>query len=276
MILADSHIHLFPNGYRHDGLPAIFGSGELAAYEDLCSAHGIELALAIGYEADGIDPQNNAYIRRLSATRNWLRTVAYIEAAAAPAANIVETLLEEGHCGIALYVNDALTAQNMLRWPKRIWEVLASRLAIVSINARPEAIALLPPIIEAAAGVPFLFSHLGLPGRLPAEIDDHVLRSRLAPLLNLARLNNVYVKISGLYAISDPPFAHAHPPTVRCIHEILAAFGCQRCLWGSDFSPALEFLSFSQTIDWDGAEQLGSQDRDLVMGSNLARLLGSA
>lgn len=276
MRLADSHIHLFPNGYSHDGLPAIFGSCELAAYEALCSAHGIELALAIGYEADGIDPQNNDYIRRLSATRSWLRTVAYIEAAAAPAANIVETLLDEGHCGIALYVNDAHTAQNMLRWPKRIWEVLASRLAIVSINARPEAIALLPPIIEAAAGVPFLFSHLGLPGHLPSDIDDSTLRNRLAPILALARFDNAHVKISGLYAISNPPFAYPHRVAMRCSSEILAAFGCYRCLWGSDFSPALEFVSFPQAIHWEGTERLSEKERKLIMRGNLVRILRDA
>ena len=276
MSLTDSHIHLFANGYSHDGIAPLFGSGELAAYEALRSVHHVECALAVGYEADGIDPQNNAYIRRLSATRNWLWTVAYVDADTVPAAEVVEALLDQGHSGIALYVTDADRANNVLGWPKRIWEVLRARRAIVSLNARPEAIALLRPLLAEAAGVPFLFSHLGLPGRLPPDIDDVSLRNRLAPLLALARLDNAHVKISGLYAISDPPFAYPHGAAMRCIHNILAAYGCDRCLWGSDFSPAMEFVSFPQTIHWEATEQLSEEERNLIMRGNLVRLLGDA
>lgn len=274
MTLADSHIHLFSKGYSHDGVPSLFGSGELVAYEALRSKHKIGLALAIGYEADGIDPENNAYIRRLSITRSWLRTVAYVDADRDAAAEAVEALLDQGHCGIALYVTNADKARNVLRWPIRIWEVLRTRRAIVSLNARPEAIALLHPLLETAAGVPFLFSHLGLPGRLPPDIDTETLRNRLAPLVALARLDNALVKISGLYAVSDPPFDYPHRAAIRCIRDILAAFGCERCLWGSDYPPAMEFVSFPQTIQWEGTDGLSEKERSLIMRDNLVRLLG--
>lgn len=276
MTLADSHIHLFANGYSHDGVRSPFGSGELAAYEALRSKYKIELALAIGYEADGIDPENNAYIRRLSITRKWLRTVAYVDANRDAAADAVEALLDQGHCGIALYVTNTEKARNVLRWPLRIWEVLRMRRAIVSLNARPEAIALLHPLLEAAAGVPFLFSHLGLPGRLSPDIDTETLRNCLAPLVALARLDNALVKISGLYAVSDPPFGYPHRAAVCCIREILAAFGSKRCLWGSDFPPAMEFVSFPQTIQWEGTEGLSEKERGLIMRDNLVQLLGVA
>ena len=88
MTLADAHIHFFRNGYRRPGLPSMLGDAETAVYDALRQLHGLTLALAIGYQADGIDPDNNAYIRGLAATRPWLRTLAYLPAdsgASAPA-----------------------------------------------------------------------------------------------------------------------------------------------------------------------------------------------
>lgn len=276
MRLADSHIHLFPRGYSHDGGPALFGTGELATYEALRAAHHIDCALVIGYEADGIDPQNNAYIRRLGATHNWLRTLAYVDTHAGPTAEFITDLLDQGHSGLAIYATDDAKAQALLGWPPNIWEVLRSHGAIVSLNARPGSIALLRPVMEAADGVPILLSHLGLPGPLPAGLDDAALRIRLAPLLSLARFDNVHVKISGLYATSDPPFAYPHIAAGHCIRHILSAYGCDRCLWGSDFSPALEFVSFPQTIHWEGAKRLKEKEKNMIMRENLFRILRCA
>jgi hypothetical protein len=46
-------------------------------------------------------------------------------------------------------------------------------------------------------------------------------------------------------------------------------------LWASDFAPALEHVSFAQTIDWTGGEALSDAERRLVARDNLARLLGA-
>ncbi len=276
MRLADAHIHLFPDGYRHDGLPALFGAGELEAYEAIRAMHGIEFALAIGYEADGIDLQNNAYIRKVSAAHSWLRTVAYVDPDAAPEPQAIQTLLDQGHSGLALYVTDTDRARNLLLWPWAIWEVLQAHGAIVSFNARPEAIALLRPLVETAKSVPFLFSHLGLPGHLAPGIDEKALRDRLAPLLALADLPNAHVKLSGFYATSDPAFAYPHCGADRATREILAAFGSYRCLWGSDFPPALEFVSFPQAIHWLGLDDLSNTEKDAIMRGNLVRILRDA
>ena len=74
------------------------------------------------------------------------------------------------------------------------------------------------------------------------------LRQRLALLLALADHQNVMVKISGLYAISDPSHGYPHEAARPFIDLVLERFGPSRCLWGSDFSPALEHVSFPQTV----------------------------
>lgn len=110
MRLADAHIHLFQRGYHRPGQPPLFGDGELPAYEALRLAHGVEMALAIGYEADGVDPGNNAYLRDLSRSRSWLWTLAFAEAAAPLEPAAIEAFLEDGHAGLGIYALDRACA----------------------------------------------------------------------------------------------------------------------------------------------------------------------
>ena len=273
MTLADSHIHLFPAGFRHDGLPALFGAGEVAAYEAIRAIHGIDLALVIGYEADGIDPDNNATIRRLGVSRGWIRTLAYVDPRSVADPLAIRALLDRGHRGLALYVTDGARAKALLQWPEAAWNELRSRRAIISFNARPETIGLLRPLIAAAPEISFLFSHLGLPGKFAGDTGRAAVLERLAPLLSLAALSNVHVKISGLYAMSEPEFAYPHGAAHHAIRGIIAAFGAARCLWGSDFAPALEFVSFPQTIHWPGIDALSEPERQAIHRGNLVRLL---
>ena len=276
MRLADAHMHLFPDGFRRAGCRAVFGRGEFEAYCALRANHGIELALAVGYEADGIDPQNNTYLRRLAAENGWLRTLAYVEPEPAPRPDAIRALIRQGHSGLALYATDVTRARALLSWPEEAWEILRESGALVSFNARPEAIAVLEPLVRRLPALRFLFSHLGLPGILAPGMDEPVLQARLAPLLRLADAGNVFVKISGLYATSDPAHAYPHAEGARVVKSVLGAFGAARCVWGSDFSPALEFVSFAQAIDVPGLEGLTSAERSNVFCSSLVSLLSSS
>lgn len=273
MKLADAHMHLFRQGYRHDGLPSLFGSRELDSYEALRRIHGIDLALAVGYEGEGIDPDNNAYILELSRSRPWLKTVAYVDPRTAPDPLAVRALLEHGHCGLALYVTDAERAQALLQWPRAIWDELQAREALVSFNARPEAIDLLRPLLATVDHVSFLFSHLGLPGIIAQDAPRNFIEERLASLLSLANLQNCHVKISGLYATCEPAHAYPHRGAGHAIRIITDAFGSARCVWGSDFAPSLEFVSFPQTIHFPGIAELPDAQRNLILSENLIRLL---
>jgi predicted TIM-barrel fold metal-dependent hydrolase len=274
MRFADAHIHLFREGYRRPGLPSLFGDRELQAYEALRLAHDIDLALAIGNEAEGIDPANNAYLRQVSQSRSWLRTLAFVKTAPPPEPAAVEALIEAGHAGLGVYALDGPEAELLLGWP--CWRLLQSRKAIVSFNSRPEAIAALRPLIAKWTNVQFLFSHLGLPGVLRPDMPAEAVLDRLKPLLSLAQLPNVHVKISGAYATSVPRHAFPHLGASGAIDRILEAFGPARCLWASDFAPALDFVSFPQTMEWQGMTALSETERRMVFRENLLRLLSEA
>ena len=272
MILADAHLHLFHHGY-----PGIYGRSQLGldvdVYESLRMVHGVKSGLVVGYEGEGIDPGNNVYIRSLAADRPWMATVAYAGVHSAPSAEAVSALLDSGHVGIALYVADGAGAKAAIAWQVRTWRVLHQGRAIVSLNVAPEHTLIFAPIIKAHFGCTFLVSHMGLPGsyKSPPGLADA--EARLAPLLHLAELPNVMVKISAPYAISDPPHAYPHLAAEPFMSIILNHFGAERCLWGSDFSPALDHVSFAQTVSNPWLERLDDGDRALVMGENLLRLL---
>ena len=274
MTLADAHIHFFRSGYRRPALPSMLGEAETAVYDALRQIHGLTLALAIGYEADGIDPENNAYIRGLAATRPWLRTLAYLPAdSGALAPELVVSALAAGHSGVAIYLPDQRAAEALSAWPAAAWQALAAHHHLVSLNARPPALAVLRPLFATRPAVTFLLSHLGLPGTVRAGTTAAEIDQRLAPLLALSDLPNIYVKISGIYAMSEPAHDYPHQGAAALIARVLDGFGGRRCLWASDFAPALEFVSFAQAIAWPGLDALAPSERRDIMGGNLTRLL---
>jgi predicted TIM-barrel fold metal-dependent hydrolase len=273
--LADAHFHLFSRGMPSTRGDRILGdASEIAVYESYRKAFGIAAGLAIGYEADGIDPHNNQYIRSLAAERPWLATVAYAAPAPALQPASASGFLDDGHAGIAIYVPDAAVGASITAWPTETWRLLGARRAIVSLNARNPAIAALAPLVEREASCTFLFSHLGLPGRFSLRPTIAQAAERLEPLLRFADMPHVFVKISGLYAVSDPAHGYPHDAAAPFVDVLLSRFGPSRCLWASDFSPALEYVSFAQTVSNPWLGHLTTEERDQVMGGNLLRLLG--
>lgn len=151
--------------------------------------------------------------------------------------------------------------------------MLEERRAIVSVNVGAAALPGLALLAAAHPGCTFLVAHLGDPGRHAAVPSRALAERNLAPLLALADLEHVHVKISGLYAVSDPPHAYPHLPASPFVDVILATFGPARCLWGSDFSPSLDFVSFDQALHPIQLDVLAPDDRARVMGANLLHLL---
>jgi predicted TIM-barrel fold metal-dependent hydrolase len=120
-----------------------------------------------------------------------------------------------------------------------------------------------------------LISHLGLPGRYASPPSRNAARKILSPLCALAKQPHVGVKLSGLYAISDPSHAYPHRSAHPFLRQLYDDFGPKRLYWGSDFSPALEHVSFAQMID--PLFELGWSTNDLknIMHDNLTRAIRS-
>ncbi len=277
LAVADSHMHLFHHGFAGAYGRSPAGTGdEVDVYETLRSAHNIVAALVVGYEDAGIDPSNNSYLRGLAGARGWMFTAAFVAAGPPPEPGQIERLLAAGHRGISLYLNDADAAGSVLRWAPGAWEVLAEQRAVISVNAGRDAMAAVASLADRYPGCAFLISHLADPGSFRDTPGMAEAQERIGPLLSLAAHDNAYVKISGLYAISDPPHEYPHPQATPFVRLALDTFGPRRCLWGSDFSPCLDHISFAQVISLHQLAGLTDDDRARVMGGNLLGLLGAA
>lgn len=250
--LFDTHCHLFERGFHGSTGVLLRGrDAELHAYERYRAEFGIERSLVIGFEGERRYRGSNDYAQRLAAERPWLIPVPFVAVGSALRGRAVSA-----------YVSTAADG----RW-------LAAELdsgdapAVLSLNARPEALAAAAPALRAAEDTWVLVSHLGLPGPVPSE---PVARQRLDPLLSLAGLDHVTVKLSGHYAASALGYPH---PDVQPIVDLIAdRFGAARLTWGSDFSPCLEHITFSDAVDCVLPSGASAAERDAILFGTADRL----
>ena len=90
------------------------GDSDVDRYEAFMEIHNITAALVVGYEGEGIDPDNNAYLRSLATERPWMSTVAHLPVSPPPTLDHLEKLLTAGHSGIALHCPDAARRRRRL------------------------------------------------------------------------------------------------------------------------------------------------------------------
>ncbi len=95
--------------------------------------------------------------------------------------------------------------------------------------------------------------------------------------LSLAKFPGPRIKLSGFYALTTPSHDFPHEaawPYVECIR---AAFGVERLLWGSDYPPCLDSLSYPQTFEmFEKMPFFSASDREQIEGDNLHSLLADA
>lgn len=268
--LADAHVHFFPQGYRRASGVALPDGRELTLYEELREVHRIGDVLAVGYEGEPAYRGNNRYLAELCAQRPWLHPLAYFDAEAPPTAETLVRLRGEGFFGISLYLSDPSRAEAFTRWPEAVLALLNRQRAIISLNLPCRHLPVVSQFLEKLRHCRVLISHLGLPTQRPGVR----LEEELQPLAELARLPNLGVKASAFYAYGGAGQDASHRGIEAVLEILLRAFGFERLYWGSDFSPALEFVSFEQTIDvLLASPQLGETERAAILGGNLRRLL---
>jgi L-fuconolactonase len=136
-----------------------------------------------------------------------------------------------------------------------------------------------PPQLDAAAetvaalpGLTFVLDHAGKP-----RIRDGEMELWRRPIVELARHDNVTVKLSGLVTEADHAtwrVEELRPYT----HALFDAFGPDRVIFGSDWPVCLLAASYNAVID--AAEQvtaaLSTHERASVFGANAVRTYGLA
>lgn len=133
----------------------------------------------------------------------------------------------------------------------------------------------LPEIGVLAAAHPntsIIIDHLGIeqPFAPPAPAEPF---ADLPNVLALAAHDNVTIKITGACTLSHDPYPYDDiwDPLTR----IFDAFGIDRCMWGTDWTRAVELLTYEQGVEpFRKTDRLSDGDRAALMGGTLSKVYG--
>lgn len=118
--------------------------------------------------------------------------------------------------------------------------------------------------------LPLLIDHLGVPGPPTTPLGPDTL-APLDDVLTLAAFPNVAVKATAASNLSQE--AYPFHDLWDAIRRVLAEFGPERLMWGSDvtrlFRPYVEDLGFIAELP-----ELTDQDKALIYGQNVRRIFG--
>ena len=112
--------------------------------------------------------------------------------------------------------------------------------------------------------------HVGLPQPFepPAPPEPF---ADLATVISLAELDNVAIKISGACTLSHQPFPY--PDIWDPLDSVFDAFGFERCLWGTDWTRAVNLLTYEQGVEsFRVTDHLSDAERAALMGGSLMKI----
>ncbi len=109
-----------------------------------------------------------------------------------------------------------------------------------------------------------VIDHLGLqqPFQPPVPVEPF---ADLPKVLDLAVHDNIVVKITGACTLSREPFPYND--LWEPLGRIFDAFGFDRCMWGTDWTRAVELLTYEQGVKaFRANDALSESDRAALMG----------
>jgi predicted TIM-barrel fold metal-dependent hydrolase len=119
-----------------------------------------------------------------------------------------------------------------------------------------------------------VLDHLGLeqPFEPPAPPEPW---KELPHVLALAKNKNIAIKISGACTLSHQkyPYKDIWDPLAR----FFDAFTLDRCLWGTDWTRAVNLLTYKEGVEsFRVTDRLSDSDREKLMGGSLQKVYGWA
>ena len=90
-------------------------------------------------------------------------------------------------------------------------------------------------------------------------------------VLALAQYPNVVIKITGACTLSQK--AYPYPDIWDPLARIFDAYGMERCLWGTDWTRAVQVLTYQQGVDaFKVTDRLTRTEREALMGGNVEKI----
>ena len=115
-----------------------------------------------------------------------------------------------------------------------------------------------------------VIDHVGLaqPFDPPAPAEPW---ADLDNVLSMAEFDHVAIKISGACTLSHEPFPY--PDIWQPLSKLFEAFGFERCMWGTDWTRAVNLLTYEQGVEaFRLTDQLSEDERAALMGGTLQQI----
>ncbi len=144
----------------------------------------------------------------------------------------------------------------------------------VNMLARGERLQQLDQLAKRNPNTQIVLDHLGLeqPMEPPAPKDPW---KELPHVLAVAANKNIAIKITGACTLSHQkfPYKDIWDPLAR----IFDAFSLDRCLWGTDWTRAVNLLTYKEGVEsFRVTDRLSDSDREKLMGGSLQKVYGWA
>lgn len=93
----------------------------------------------------------------------------------------------------------------------------------------------------------------------------------LGAVVSLAEFDNVSIKISGACTLSHQSFPY--PDIWEPLTKVFEAFGFDRCMWGTDWTRAVDLLTYEQGVEaFRISDQFSDSERSALMGGSLVNI----
>ena len=144
----------------------------------------------------------------------------------------------------------------------------------VNMLARGDRLAQLNELAKRNPDTQIVLDHLGLeqPMQPPAPKEPW---AELPHVLEVAKNKNIAIKITGACTLSHQkfPYKDVWDPLGR----IFDAFGLDRCMWGTDWTRAVNLLTYKEGVEsFRVTDRLSNSDREKLMGGSLQKIYGWA
>ena len=150
-----------------------------------------------------------------------------------------------------------------------MWEEIAALDAVIQFHLRAAFADQVAVIAERYPHLRLILDHMGYP-----QVDAEA--AAFQPIVELARYDNVYLKLSDVAGRSDQvfPYTDVHP----FIEKLLSVFGPARTVWGTGYPghhrQKHNWPSLAQELQLirEGLPFLTDDDKDQILGETAARI----
>ena len=268
MRIIDSHVHVLDNYAPMEPFGDI---GRVDRLLHLMDNAGVEMAIMLPVVAD-FSPDNNEECAEWARQHpDRLATMTDIPLHDPQAAELVLNAKETYQSiGISYYPNTQDINWMLEKEYTLLWEAFTKTQLVCNLQVTPANHTTLVTLAARYPPINFLCNHLGLPGGFD---KDHPNYNLLAPG---QQLKNVFIKASAFYAAAETPGDPRCEQALGYLTELLKLFGPKRILWGTDWPPTSNHLTYRQALDIvrTFSPDLNENELACILGKNAADLFG--